>query len=385
MNINAALPAASYKSVDVLQNALAQTVFAGTQAPKKAAGRALGTLVELITFYMIREWGLEPNLAIERGLPEYGNSQIRHNVEFTLHPAQAVASLPLDADKSLTSARITRQLTDAGHAGQLTGATARKTIALQRGAVLRHSATFADAPGGFFTAYATGGAASFNVSRLIEVPFAMFECKRVGIEEGQKKGPQTIEKAKQGAYVARSVSGLQRIARRDGSVAALVEEADGTLTTHADYYQFLRDAIDAGDKKALANVVLTVGVVSNHGNWFTAQTQNKEMRVLAQSYDWLLFLTDNALAEFIETVLQGQDPAFKATRAAFGASHGRTSGATTFTKVTIDADADAELTKFFNETKPWERWFNVISPIAPIIDLQADLLKLAVIRGSYSS
>jgi hypothetical protein len=33
-------------------------------------------------------------------------------------------------------------------------------------------------------------------------PYAMIECKRVGIEEGTTKGPQTIEKAKQGAYVA---------------------------------------------------------------------------------------------------------------------------------------------------------------------------------------
>ena len=44
---------------------------------------------------------------------------------------------------------------------------------------------------------------------LIAEPFAIFECKRVGVEEGMRKGPQTIEKAKQGAYVARSVSSLQ--------------------------------------------------------------------------------------------------------------------------------------------------------------------------------
>lgn len=36
-------------------------------------------------------------------------------------------------------------------------------------------------------------------------PYAMLECKRVGVEEGMSKGPQTIEKAKQGAYVARVV------------------------------------------------------------------------------------------------------------------------------------------------------------------------------------
>jgi hypothetical protein len=212
----------------------------------------------------------------------------------------------------------------------------------------------------------------------------MFECKRVGVEEGQRKGPQTIEKAKQGAYVARVVSGLQRIPRRDGSVAGLVEEADGTLTTHPDYYGFLRSAIDSRNHEALANVVLTVGVVSNHGNWFTAETQNKEMRVLAQSYDWLLFLTDDALSDFIRTTLQGSGAEFEATRNAFAASHGRSGGTTTFTKVIIDAEADRELTEYFSQTRPWNQWFTVVSPIAPIVDLQNDLIELASIRKGVS-
>ena len=34
---------------------------------------------------------------------------------------------------------------------------------------------------------------------LFDEPFAIFECKRVGVEEGMRKGPQRIEKAKQGA------------------------------------------------------------------------------------------------------------------------------------------------------------------------------------------
>ena len=133
---------------------------------------------------------------------------------------------------------------------------------------------------------------------------------------------------------------------------------------------------------ALANVVLTVGVVSNHGNWFTAQTQNKEMRVLAQSYDWLLFLTDEALAEFIEDVLQGSDGDFTATRAAFAASFGRTGGTTRFTKVTIDAAADRELTRYFAKEQPWERWFNVITPGSGIAKLRDDLLRLQEIHDA---
>jgi hypothetical protein len=105
------------------------------------------------------------------------------------------------------------------------------------------------------------------------------------------------------------------------------------------------------------------------------------MKVLAQSYDWLLFLTDAALAEFIETVLQGKDPRFKATRAAFAASHAGSDTPTTFTKVTIDINADLELTKYFASTKPWERWFNVITPAQKIKNLKRDLHRLSTIHG----
>lgn len=364
-----------YQSVDALQNALASSIFAQTGAPKKAAGRALGTLVELITFYMIRDWGLESNLAIERGLPEYGNPLIRHNVEFTLHPADSQLSVPYtNAGVSLTSRQINLAATAAG--GPFGDSIFKNTARLIGGGIIRHACVFAETVGAFWVAYMSGEDKFFNISRLRAEPFAMFECKRVGVEEGQRKGPQTIEKAKQGAYVARVVSGLQRIPRRDGSVAAIVEEADGSLTTHDDYYGFLQRALDAGDLAALANVVLTVGVVSNHGNWFTAETQNKEMRVLAQSYDWLLFLTDAALAEFIEDVLQGHRDEFVATRAAFAASFGRSGGATRFTKVTIDAAADRELTAYFLAEHPWERWFNVITPDASVIKLRDDLIRI---------
>jgi len=367
----------SYQSVDALQNALANTVFARTHAPKKAAGRALGTLVELITFYMIRDWALEQDLAIERGLPEYGNPGITHNVEFTLHASEKIADIPLPVDGRTVTPNVIRRALSHVDFGVATYPTGRWLL---KGDTVRHACNFADGLSSFWNAYLLPSE-EYLVMRLDKRPYAMFECKRVGVEQGQKKGPQTIEKAKQGAYVARTVSGLQRVARRNGSVAAIVEEADGSLTTHEDYYRFLQDAIDNGDAKALENVVVTVGVVSNHGNWFTAEDHNKEMRVLAQSYDWLLFLTDAALAEFIETVLQGDDARFQAARDAFTASHAGTGGSTTFTKVTIDFRADQELTAYFAETRPWERWFNVITPKQPIEALRTDLHKLSALKG----
>lgn len=364
----------AYQSVDALQNALASSIFARTAAPKKAAGRALGTLVELITFYMLREWKLEGDLAIERGLPEYGNTSITHNVEYTLHGSTEIARTTLLPDgRTLTPTAIKRQIPSLN----LDGATLATGRALLKGNTVRHACNIAESDEAFFSATVLGED-RYAIYQHNKTPYAMFECKRVGVEEGQKKGPQTIEKAKQGAYVARNVSGLQRVPLRDGSVAAIVEEADGTLSTHPDYYKFLQGSIDRRDRKALDNIVVTIGIVSNHGNWFTAENHNKEIRVLAQSYDWLLFLTDSALSEFIQTTLQGSDSAFAATRAAFEASYSGASRSTTFTKVTIDLAADIELTRYFTETAPWERWFNVITPKQqPISALQHDLLQLS--------
>jgi hypothetical protein len=52
----------------------------------------------------------------------------------------------------------------------------------------------------------------------------------------------------------------------------------------------MEEVIYSNDKELLRRFILTVGVVSNHGNWFTSENPNKELKVLAQSYDWLLFL-----------------------------------------------------------------------------------------------
>ena len=54
----------------------------------------------------------------------------------------------------------------------------------------------------------------------------------------------------------------------------------------------------------LQKFILTVGVVSNHGNWFTAEDHNKELKVLAQSYDWLMFINKNA---YIQVAFVGEN------------------------------------------------------------------------------
>ena len=79
----------SYPSVEKLQQTLAKDVFHYAKDKKKAAGRALGTLVALITHYTPRAWQFRDNIVIERPLPEFANPDITQNVEFTLHPSLA--------------------------------------------------------------------------------------------------------------------------------------------------------------------------------------------------------------------------------------------------------------------------------------------------------
>lgn len=178
-----------------------------------------------------------------------------------------------------------------------------------------------------------------------------------------KKGPQSIEKAKQGAYVARTVSALQRIRFADGSIGGVIQHTDGTLRS-GDYYALLNEIIQSNDKALLANFILTVGVVSNHGNWFTSDNPNKELKVLAQSYDWLLFLTDDGLSTFVTELLRDPKPEYQVVKDAFLASYPKTKGGENqFTKVQISLAADAALQDYFDtHAQLIESWFNIIAP-----------------------
>jgi len=366
----------TFQSVDALQRTLADTVFQYATDRKKAAGRALGTLVEIVTFYTLRAWDLRDHIVIERSVPEFGNSDIVHNVEFSLHPLVArhhIGIAPLSLP--LTAAKLKK------HLPFLREKPVRSTQALSTDGVKRNACVIADSEEGIVVANVddlNDAGCRVAVCELLPDPFAIFECKRVGVEEGMRKGPQTIEKAKQGAYVARTVSSLQKVRLRSGQLQGVMERGDGTFRT-GPYVELLRHAIDRARVADLCGFILTVGVVSNHGNWFTSGNQNKELRVLAQSYDWLLFLTDAGLAQFIDTLLLNPAPELAPAREAFLASYSGKSGANRFTKVRVGVKADKALRDYFAAHEAnVETWFNVISPHdRDLTELPADLRKLA--------
>ncbi len=354
----------SYESVDALQKVLVESVFHYAQDRKKAAGRALGTLVEIITYYALKAWGFRDNVAIERRLPEYGNPAITHNVEFSLHPVLRRQSLPLQQFAlPLTSNKLRAALDRIGFAHS--DLTAKAAQILSKQGVLRNACTFGESENAFCIASVDQNEEdryALTVSVLSRHPFAIFECKRVGIEEGMKKGPQSIEKAKQGAYVARTVSSLQKIRYADGRVGGVIHLSNGKLY-HKPYNDLLEEVVASTNSAILRDFILTVGVVSNHGNWFTAKDHNKELKVLAQSYDWLLFLTDRGLSEFVSELLLKPTRELTDAREAFLKSYGPENSGNRFTKVKMDVKADLVLRNYFaTHKKKIESWFNVISP-----------------------
>ncbi len=114
----------------------------------------------------------------------------------------------------------------------------------------------------------------------------------------------------------------------------------------------------------LGSFILTVGVVSNHGNWFNHNNMNKETKLLSQAYDWLLFLTDAGLADFINELIVHPEADYEPVAEAFKATYNGSKGATRFTKTMIDFEAGRCLHKYFTEHQDRIRgWFNVLTPV----------------------
>ncbi|MGP1437444.1 MAG: hypothetical protein ACTTKH_00055 [Treponema sp.] len=346
-----------YESIDKLQNILANDVFNYASDKKKAAGRAIGTFIEIITFYLIKTWGLEEYIAIEHPLPEFANNIIRHNVEFTLHGSKLLIEdsfSPNDYPLSLSKLKKKHL--------SLNLLNNKSIMLVDKDNVIRNACTLYVNDNFIINAYINTKIQTYRINKLFNKPFAMFECKRVGVEEGIKKGPTTIEKAKQGSYVARTVSALQRIRLNDGSLGGLLQKKDNSFIIDQ-YYRLLNQIILSDDSSLLANFILTCGVVSNHGNWFTSDNANKELLVLAQSYDWLLFLTDQGISKFITDLLIEDNPKFEPIKSAFRLSYQKDKKRNIFTKIKMDYNCDKALCLYFKENiKEIESWFNVITP-----------------------
>lgn len=353
-----------YASVDQLQKVLVKKVFHYAKDSKKAAGRALGTLIEIITFYILKSWGFEHSVGIERSLGEFGNPDITHNVEYSVHPILRQQSLVISHKLPISAGRILAGTDEDQIPLQHFAKCVR--VLLTTSGILRNSCVIGNSRNSYLVATLDSiqdKTVRVEVVEQIRKPYAIFECKRVGVEEGMKKGPQSIEKAKQGAYVAKSLSSLHKIRTASGELRGLIQKADQTIYLKP-YAELIAEITSSNDPELLKDFILTVGVVSNHGNWFTSENHNKELKVLAQSYDWLIFLTDAGLAEFITELLLEPKPQLRPAKEAFLASYSGMKSKNRFTKVQIDYHADQVLQKYFSDNASRiEKWFNIIAPL----------------------
>ncbi len=130
-----------YKSIDALQNDLSDQVFHNRQDRKKAAGRALGTLIEIVTYYLLCSWDLRDHIVIERKLPEFANTEILHNVEFSLHPIRSLREFGMQPySRPVTPAKIRKQLTS------LTGLKLKSNHIVSTSDIKRNAAVLVEAP-----------------------------------------------------------------------------------------------------------------------------------------------------------------------------------------------------------------------------------------------
>ncbi len=365
----------SYPSIDALQKKLAEEIFGDRKDIKKASGRALGTLLELISYYLLQEWELTNNVIIELKIPEFGNDDITHNVEFAMHPIKSVEEPEIEYGESTTSSGFRKQNPE--FKNKFDNYDLKYKSLLSKDLVQRNNCVLGEKDSGklmlnFFKEK------SYLVE-LSQMPFAMVECKRVGVEEGNKKGPTTIEKAKQGAYVAKSVSALQKVRSRKGELLGFYETNEGEIS-FLNFKEELDRLVYEATPEEMKGFVLTIGIVSNHGNWYSEEKLNKELLVLKDSYDWLLFFKDESMVEFVQdTIIDPKEAEYEAIKKAFEDSYNKDIKGNKLTKVNLYRDAHLALTNYFakNITHIEENWFNVITPSASkTIDLKNILTHL---------
>ncbi|MDE0470529.1 MAG: hypothetical protein OXH57_01200 [Ekhidna sp.] len=331
-------------------------------------------MVEIITYYLLKTWDFNNSTSIERRLFEYGNDDITHNVEYSLHPIIKEHEVTIDNDgNSITSTKILKALE---RRVEISKFKRKNNNLLDKHNILRNACTIGESGNSLLlTSFKTTGQNKHEllVFEQMQKPYAIFECKRVGIEEGIKKGPQTIEKAKQGAYVARTASSLQKIRTDTGEKYGIIYRSDNKPYIKP-YVELMEEIIYSDDTELLKKFILTIGFVSNHGNWFTEENHNKELKVLAQSYDWLIFLTDDGLAQFIDELILNPTRDQEAFKSSYTAHKKRN----VFTKVKMDFEADAVLLKYFShKLNEIEGWFNIIAPEGKkITELKNELIEL---------
>ena len=76
----------SFDGIDEAQMALSNEIFDSARSSKKASGRAIGTLQEMLVYSILHHHNLDDRIYLEYPLPEQGLEEVTHAVEFSVHP-----------------------------------------------------------------------------------------------------------------------------------------------------------------------------------------------------------------------------------------------------------------------------------------------------------
>ncbi len=127
----------------------------------------------------MRAWELRDHIVIERSVPEYANPQVVHNVEFSLHPIRHSHHLSVSTERlPVTPAKIARELP------QLPDGARKTHQLLSTEGVQRNACVIGEGAAGPIVTHVDDlGEIScdLTVCELFAEPFAIFECKRVGV------------------------------------------------------------------------------------------------------------------------------------------------------------------------------------------------------------
>jgi hypothetical protein len=374
-------------TVDRVQQRLMKEVFDDRKDIKKTAGRALGVVQEVIIGYLLRHNGLSNRILLETDLPEYrpGSSEpgLTHRVEFTLH--QLISTKMAAVKETKRNGRSGSYLVSKQEAEEGLDGSLKLVSNLGLGGIYLFSIPFKQkssidfSSAGVFHVAECVSDKQCEIRTLSAAPVAYIECKRVGLEEGTATGPQTIEKAKQAAYVALRSSAVQKIRTPKGLYGAFYHNMDKNFKFQP--YESVWEEIIRG-RLVVPGAVRSVVFLGNMVNWFPGGVAKKDIKVLVENYDWVIWVEDAALVQFAEDLL------FRKTKVAeaFKRQHSsnRKLGERLFSKQSMWIPAHEELCSYIasNYQTIKKKWFRVLGREKMATDdLFLELDKLAT-RGA---
>lgn len=354
----------SSRSVDEVQRELEKSIFVERRDAFKATGRALGTIQEIIVYFLFEVYNIGERLFLEYPLPEYGRPDIVHNVEFSIHPLVSIEPIeysgrvnkniqfPKELKKNFkeqikkikTSVTLIEKNREFDRETRIINPCFIRNINEWTYDKIFKAGYVEDTSGLFIT----------NLSK----PISFIECKRVGLETGTTTGPQTIEKAKQAAYLALRCSKLQKIITSD-DILGFLDLKDRFICRP--YEELWSEILDKKDVELLNGVVRSIIFLSNHINWYLNDIEKKDLHILKQSYDWTIWIEDKALAEFVKIFILPEG----IIRNVFYKNYvQRSKGGTFFTKNRLDNEVYRILYSYFRRNKEEiaRNWLTVLSP-----------------------